>query len=271
MLTCIAMIDPPTALSEGKARTPASKMIRCSTFIACRPCVSHMEELYLNGLLNLRHHSTSSPFTIVTFTTITLHLYLKQQNLHPQVHHNLTPSLCTYSASSFLSTQSGLLPHWTPNSGPPYHTVTWAQTMRNLIFEEPGIRVNTNTTQSINHAWERIRVPVVVPALHLAMYICIGMSIMLFLERIYMAIVIAGVKCFGRKRYTKYKLESVKEDLEKHKNYPMVLVQIPMFNEKEVHTWQNLLTLLEYMSFLFKFQRFTVMHTWLLFSIVSQF
>nr|XP_009765561.1 PREDICTED: mannan synthase 1-like isoform X1 [Nicotiana sylvestris] len=107
--------------------------------------------------------------------------------------------------------------------------------MRNLIFEEPGIRVNTNTTQSINHAWERIRVPVVVPALHLAMYICIGMSIMLFLERIYMAIVIAGVKCFGRKRYTKYKLESVKEDLEKHKNYPMVLVQIPMFNEKEVY------------------------------------
>ncbi|KAK6779525.1 hypothetical protein RDI58_021709 [Solanum bulbocastanum] len=28
-------------------------MIRCSTFIACRPCVSHMKELYLNGLLNL--------------------------------------------------------------------------------------------------------------------------------------------------------------------------------------------------------------------------
>ncbi|MCD7468275.1 hypothetical protein HAX54_006296 [Datura stramonium] len=107
--------------------------------------------------------------------------------------------------------------------------------MRNLVFQDPGIRVSTNATQSLNHAWERIRVPVVVPALHLAMYICIAMSVMLFLERIYMAIVIAGVKCFGKKRYTKYKLESVKEDLEKNKNYPMVLVQIPMFNEKEVY------------------------------------
>ncbi|KAJ8532814.1 hypothetical protein K7X08_015703 [Anisodus acutangulus] len=107
--------------------------------------------------------------------------------------------------------------------------------MRNLVFQDPGIRVSTNTTQSLNHAWERIRVPIVVPALHLAMYLCIAMSIMLFLERVYMAIVIAGVKCFGKKRYTKYKLESVKEDLEKNKNYPMVLVQIPMFNEKEVY------------------------------------
>ncbi|XP_060201477.1 glucomannan 4-beta-mannosyltransferase 1-like isoform X1 [Lycium barbarum] len=107
--------------------------------------------------------------------------------------------------------------------------------MRNLVFQDPGIRVSTNTTQSLNHVWERIRVPVVVPALHLAMYLCIAMSIMLFLERVYMAIVIAGVKCFGRKRYTKYKLESVKEDLVKNKNYPMVLVQIPMFNEKEVY------------------------------------
>ncbi|CAN4117111.1 unnamed protein product [Withania somnifera] len=107
--------------------------------------------------------------------------------------------------------------------------------MRNLVFQDPGIRVSTNSTQSLNHAWEQIRVPVVVPSLHLAMYICIAMSIMLFLERIYMAIVIAVVKCFGKKRYTKYKLESVKEDLEKNKNYPMVLVQIPMFNEKEVY------------------------------------
>ncbi|KAF3628065.1 Mannan synthase 1 [Capsicum chinense] len=107
--------------------------------------------------------------------------------------------------------------------------------MRNLVFQDPGLRVSTNTTQSLNNAWERIRVPVVVPALHFAMYLCIAMSIMLFLERIYMAIVIAGVKCFGKKRYTKYKLESIREDLEKNKNYPMVLVQIPMFNEKEVY------------------------------------
>lgn len=60
------------------------------------------------------------------------------------------------------------------------------------------------------------------------------MSIMLFLERVYMAIVIACVKCLGKKRYTKYNLEAIKQDLERNKNFPMVLVQIPMFNEKEV-------------------------------------
>ncbi|KAK4478668.1 hypothetical protein RD792_014159 [Penstemon davidsonii] len=50
-----------------------------------------------------------------------------------------------------------------------------------------------------------------------------------------MAIVIVCVKCFGRKRYTKYQLDAIKEDMERNKNYPMVLVQIPMFNEKEVY------------------------------------
>ncbi|KAL0426425.1 UNVERIFIED_CONTAM: Glucomannan 4-beta-mannosyltransferase 1 [Sesamum latifolium] len=39
----------------------------------------------------------------------------------------------------------------------------------------------------------------------------------------------------GKKRYTKYQLDSIKDDLEKNKNYPMLLVQIPMFNEKEVY------------------------------------
>ncbi|CAH9114336.1 unnamed protein product [Cuscuta epithymum] len=67
------------------------------------------------------------------------------------------------------------------------------------------------------------------------MSICILMSVMLFLERVYMAIVIACVKCLGKKRYTNYKLDAMKDDLEQNKNYPIVLVQIPMFNEKEVY------------------------------------
>lgn len=49
-----------------------------------------------------------------------------------------------------------------------------------------------------------------------------------------MAIIIISVKLFGKKRYTKYKLKSMREDLELNKSYPMVLVQIPMYNEKEV-------------------------------------
>lgn len=39
----------------------------------------------------------------------------------------------------------------------------------------------------------------------------------------------------GKKRYTKYKLDGLKEDIEHNKSYPMVLIQIPMYNEKEVY------------------------------------
>ena len=63
----------------------------------------------------------------------------------------------------------------------------------------------------------------------------IVMSIMLFIERVYMAIVILCVKVSGKKTYTKYKLEAMKEDLELNKIHPMVLVQIPTYNEKEVY------------------------------------
>ncbi|PKI65116.1 hypothetical protein CRG98_014430 [Punica granatum] len=50
-----------------------------------------------------------------------------------------------------------------------------------------------------------------------------------------MAVIILFVKLFGKKRYTKYRLNAMKEDLELNKSYPMVLIQIPMYNEKEVY------------------------------------
>ncbi|XP_073290296.1 glucomannan 4-beta-mannosyltransferase 1-like [Primulina huaijiensis] len=107
--------------------------------------------------------------------------------------------------------------------------------MRNIGFTGLEINETYNPTRGLNYAWERIRAQIIVPLLQIALYICIGMSIMLFFERVYMAIVIICVKCLGKKRYTVYQLDAIKEDLEKNKNYPMVLVQIPMYNEKEVY------------------------------------
>ncbi|XP_011094610.1 mannan synthase 1-like [Sesamum indicum] len=107
--------------------------------------------------------------------------------------------------------------------------------MRDIVFREVEMNETYDPTMRLIHAWDSIRVPIIVPLLRFAVYICIGMSIMLFIERVYMAIVIACVKCLGKKRYTKYQLDAIKEDLEKNKNYPKVLVQIPMFNEKEVY------------------------------------
>ncbi|KAL0309592.1 UNVERIFIED_CONTAM: Glucomannan 4-beta-mannosyltransferase 9 [Sesamum radiatum] len=62
------------------------------------------------------------------------------------------------------------------------------------------------------------------------------MSAMLFVERVYMAVVITLVKLFGRKPDKRYKWEPLKDDLELGNSaYPTVLVQIPMYNEKEVY------------------------------------
>ena len=108
--------------------------------------------------------------------------------------------------------------------------------MRNLILQEPEMRITGDVTGSLSYAWQHIRVPVIVPLLSIAIYLCMGMSIMLFVERVYRAIVIIYVKLLGKKRYTRYKLEALKEDLEHNKSYPMVLIQIPMYNEKEVQT-----------------------------------
>ncbi|KAK9192908.1 hypothetical protein WN944_003602 [Citrus x changshan-huyou] len=106
--------------------------------------------------------------------------------------------------------------------------------MKNLIFQEPKERV-TDGTSGISYAWNSIRASVIVPLLHLAIILCSVMSLMIFIERVYMAIVILYVKVLRKKRYTEYKLEEMKEDLELNKSYPMVLVQIPMYNEKEVY------------------------------------
>ncbi|RRT64816.1 hypothetical protein B296_00007200 [Ensete ventricosum] len=82
--------------------------------------------------------------------------------------------------------------------------------------------------------WQRIRTPVVVPLLWALMHACAFMSVMLFVERVYMAIVIVLVKLLRIKRYTKYKLDSMRQQMKVEESHPMVLVQIPMFNEKEV-------------------------------------
>ncbi|XP_042054359.1 glucomannan 4-beta-mannosyltransferase 9-like [Salvia splendens] len=77
---------------------------------------------------------------------------------------------------------------------------------------------------------------VLVRLLDISMAICLIMSVMLFVERVYMAIVIAIVKISGRKPGTRYKWEPLQEDLEQgNLAFPMILVQIPMFNEREVY------------------------------------
>uniref|UniRef100_A0A2N9IIP0 glucomannan 4-beta-mannosyltransferase n=1 Tax=Fagus sylvatica TaxID=28930 RepID=A0A2N9IIP0_FAGSY len=91
-------------------------------------------------------------------------------------------------------------------------------------------------TGQIGLVWQQTNVPLMVSLLKLLVVVCLGMLLMLFMERVYMGIVIVFVKLFGRKPEKSYKCEPIRDDLELgHLAYPMVLVQIPMYNEKEVY------------------------------------
>ncbi|XP_061345338.1 glucomannan 4-beta-mannosyltransferase 2 isoform X2 [Gastrolobium bilobum] len=62
------------------------------------------------------------------------------------------------------------------------------------------------------------------------------MSLMLFMERLYMGIVIILIKLFWKKPEQRYKYEPIQDDVELgSSNFPTVLIQIPMFNEREVY------------------------------------
>jgi beta-mannan synthase len=83
--------------------------------------------------------------------------------------------------------------------------------------------------------WDLIKAPLIVPLLTLGVYISLAMSLMLLMERVYMGIVIILVKLFWKKPEKRYKWEPMQDDIESgNLNFPVVLVQIPMFNEKEV-------------------------------------
>lgn len=103
------------------------------------------------------------------------------------------------------------------------------------VLPEGFLGDRDDITGQIGLIWEQIKAPFFVPILKLAVLICLGMSIMLFIERVYMGIVITLLKLFGRKPEKRYKWETIKDDVELGSSvYPMVLVQIPMYNEKEV-------------------------------------
>ncbi|MCE2055069.1 Glucomannan 4-beta-mannosyltransferase 2 [Datura stramonium] len=89
----------------------------------------------------------------------------------------------------------------------------------------------------IGMMWEVLKAPLLVPLLKTAVYICLVMELMLFVERLYMGIVIVLVKIFMKKPDKRYKWEPMADDdLEiGNGDFPKVLVQIPMFNEKEVY------------------------------------
>ncbi|KFK44470.1 hypothetical protein AALP_AA1G260600 [Arabis alpina] len=84
--------------------------------------------------------------------------------------------------------------------------------------------------------WGRqLRTLLIVPLFKYLVALCLIISLLVFIESIYMNLVVVYVKLFKRKPEKFYKCEPMQEDIELgHESYPMVLIQIPMYNEKEV-------------------------------------
>lgn len=110
------------------------------------------------------------------------------------------------------------------------------ETINEVEFMMPELRgPGGDMVAQLSLMWDLIKAPLIVPALRLAVYVCLAMSMMLFVERLYMGIVIVLVKIFCGKPEKRYKWEPMREDYEIGSSaFPSVLVQIPMFNEKEV-------------------------------------
>ncbi|WZZ75432.1 hypothetical protein YC2023_086802 [Brassica napus] len=87
----------------------------------------------------------------------------------------------------------------------------------------------------IQYLWRKTRSLVLLPVFKGLVIMCLVLSIIVFFESFYMNIVILFGKLLRRKPEKLYKWEAMQEDVEAgSENYPKVLVQIPMYNEKEV-------------------------------------
>ncbi|PKA49068.1 putative mannan synthase 4 [Apostasia shenzhenica] len=101
-----------------------------------------------------------------------------------------------------------------------------------LIFESAADAL----PEQFFSVWTAVRTKAVAPLLRILVVACLVMSAMLMVEVTSMAAVSLLVKLFRRKPEKRYKWEPIRADEERGSlAYPMVLVQIPMYNEKEVY------------------------------------
>ncbi|MFQ6653686.1 hypothetical protein Gotur_024949 [Gossypium turneri] len=98
-----------------------------------------------------------------------------------------------------------------------------AQISPKLLIPESFQVSRDDITGQLGLIWELIKTPLIVPLLQLGVYVCLAMSLMLFMERVYMGIVIILVKLFWKKPEKRYKFELIQDDVELgSSNFPVV-------------------------------------------------
>lgn len=120
----------------------------------------------------------------------------------------------------------------------------WAPFITSYVNETLFQLTKYDIIRELGLIWNVIRSSIIVPVLTASVYLCSVMILMVFVERLYMSGIIYYVMLSGFKPEKRYKFEainpveaSVEEQGEVQKcasDYPMVLVQIPMYNERKV-------------------------------------
>lgn len=110
-----------------------------------------------------------------------------------------------------------------------------AQVSAKSVVIEWLLGSTVNIKDKIGPVWKLIRTSFIVPVLRAALYICLVMSFLLFVEWVHVMFLAALAKLFRKKPVKRYKWEQIKDDLENgNVGFPMILVQVPIYNEVEV-------------------------------------
>ncbi|KAF8729474.1 hypothetical protein HU200_017408 [Digitaria exilis] len=88
-------------------------------------------------------------------------------------------------------------------------------------------------------AWGKVRAELVVPLIRAAVVLCMVMSVIVLAEKVFLGAVSSVMKLLRRRPWRMYRCDPIiprpDEEVPGSEAYPMVLVQIPMYNEKEVY------------------------------------
>ncbi|RRT46668.1 hypothetical protein BHE74_00032767 [Ensete ventricosum] len=108
-------------------------------------------------------------------------------------------------------------------------------TLRAVVTQLHQVLLLSWAELPLGELWRQFRAWVAVPLLRLAVFACLIMSTMVLVEKVSMGLITLYAKVFRRRPARIYKCDPLTEDEEMGPlAYPMVLVQIPMYNEKEV-------------------------------------
>lgn len=116
--------------------------------------------------------------------------------------------------------------------------------MARRLWAELPVRVDwAAVAAQCAYAWAQARAFLVVPAVRLLVFVSLAMTVMILLEKLFVAAVFLSVKTFRRlrpeRRYRWQQItagdgEDEEAGLSGSAAFPVVLVQIPMYNEREV-------------------------------------